>query len=60
MKKHVAEGTPLPAGRGVPPLVCKLLSVLTTFPISYAMCKGNHRIIKDNVAEGTPLPAGLA
>ena len=39
--------------RGEPPLVCKLLSVLTPFPLFYAICKRNHRIIKENVVEGT-------
>ena len=31
--------------REVPPFVCTTLSVLTTFPIFYAICMGNHRII---------------
>ena len=29
------------------------VAVLTTFPIFYAICMGNHRIIIGNVAAGT-------
>ena len=34
------------------PLVCPTLSVLTTFPIFYAICMRNHRAIIGNVVEG--------
>ena len=39
--------------REVPPFVCTTLSVLTTFPIFYAVCMGNHRTIIGNVVEGS-------
>ena len=39
------------------PLVGATLSVLTTFPILYAIFIRNHRIMTGNVVEGTPLPA---
>ena len=41
------------ASRGVPPLVRTTSSVLTTFPIFYAICMKNHRIIVGNVVKGS-------
>ena len=49
----VLSWPPTPSGlqRGAP-LTRQTLSVLTTFPILYAICMRNHRIIIGNVAEG--------
>ena len=39
----------------LPPIITKNLSVLTTFPIFYAICMGNHRIIIGNVVKPAPI-----
>ena len=51
----VREGpTVLGMRSGVPPFVRTTSSVLTTFPIFYAICMRNYHIIIGDVVEGAP------
>ena len=52
----VVANLPQVGRTGRPPLVRTTLSVLTTFPICYAMFMRNHRIVNGNVTVGRPLP----